>query len=399
MKLTKVVVVGGGFGGVKAALELARSKNFLVTLISDHDYFLHHATLYATATGHSHKESVVSLASIFSDLSNVTVVKDSAENVDPTRKELHCKHKTYPYDKLILSLGMVTSYFNLAGVEQHSYGIKTLEEVTAFNRHLHTELVNDQHLKKRYVVVGGGPTGVELAAALSHYLADIYRAHKIQKADIAIDLVEAAPRILPTMSQAASNMVTAQLRKLAVNVLTNQKVQSLSDTSVTINGRRVASHTVIWTSGVANNPFYARHSQWLVALPNGRIKVDDYLMAHPHVYVIGDNAATTYSGTAHTALRHGAFVAAHLNRLARGNEPLPYTPKRYAVTVPVGSNWAIYEAGYLRIIGRFGYAIRRLDELLNYTQLLPFGRAIAVWHERAIREETCTTCKTMLAHS
>ncbi|HYG83798.1 MAG TPA: FAD-dependent oxidoreductase [Verrucomicrobiae bacterium] len=388
----KIVIVGGGFGGVKAALELGQHADFSITLISDEDYFLHHATLYATATGRSRDESVVPLRDIFAGYKNVTVVKDRITSLDLERKLVIGK-KNYPFEKAIFAMGVVTTYFGIKGLAEHSYGIKTLNEVTRFKQHLHKELTEDKHMDKNYVVVGAGPTGVELVAALKTYLTQIAAAHAIKKATINLTLVEAAPRVLPRMSEAASAAVTKRLQELGVSVLVNKKVESMDDDSVMIDGQDIPSQTVVWTSGVANHPFFAAHAHIFKLAKNGRVEVDRHLEAAPNVFVIGDNAATPYTGVATTALYDASFVARHLNRLANGLPAYAYVPKAHPVTVPVGDDWAIYESSGMRVTGKIAAALRRFHEFQNYKNLLSFSKAFRAWRARYHRDEDCPVCK------
>src|SRR5690606_8215976 len=157
------VVVGGGFGGVKVAREISKRQVGRVTLISYEDYFLHHATLYETATVRSHYESVIPLEDACSDCGNVKVVKDRIKGLDVERKLVVGKDKSYRYDNLVVAMGVVTTYFGIDGMKEHSYGIKTLKEIKQFNRHLHQDLLDDGRFDKHHIVIGGGPTGVELA--------------------------------------------------------------------------------------------------------------------------------------------------------------------------------------------------------------------------------------------
>src|SRR6266496_4230883 len=125
-----VVIAGGGFGGVKTALELAKDKTIKITLISDKDNFLYYPALYGTATGHSHLESSVPLAEIFTSAPRVRIVKDTIEAIEPDRKLLRgASGATYGYDKCVIALGMVTTYFGIEGLAEHSYSIKSAEEI------------------------------------------------------------------------------------------------------------------------------------------------------------------------------------------------------------------------------------------------------------------------------
>jgi NADH:ubiquinone reductase (H+-translocating) len=389
----RIVIVGGGFGGVKTALELSKRGHRHVTLISDQDYFLHHATLYATATGRSRKESVIKLTDIFTNHPGVTVVRDTVTALDTDRKLVVGNNKSYQYDSLVLALGVVTTYFGIQGLAEHSYGIKTLTEVDKFKKHLHAELEEDRHMDKAYIVIGAGPTGVELAGALTTYLKEVASAHKVEKAKINILLVEAAPRVLPRMSESASKVIEARLKAIGVQVLTGCKVESQDNDEIFVNGKSIPSETVVWTSGVTNNPFFKANANIFHIAPNGRVEVDEFLQAATDIYVIGDNANTRYTGTAYTALHNAKYIAAHLMRREHNKPLVTYQPHLFATTVPVGHNWAMYERNSRRFSGWLGAKIRRVIELNDYMNLLPFAKAWHAWREHHKHEEECVVCK------
>lgn len=387
------VVVGGGFAGVKAALELAKKKLGKVTLISDETFFLHHATLYATATGRATAESVVTLKHIFADHKNVTIIHDSMISVDPDRKLVVGKKKSYEYDNLVIAIGSITTHFDIHGMNTHSFGVKTLDEVREFNRHLHEELIADKHLDKHYVIIGAGPTGVELAGMLQTYLAEIAKAHHIRRAKVNILLVEAADRILPHLSKTASRKVQQRLEKIGVKVLTGHKVEALGKDFITVDGRKVATETAIWTSGVANNEFFSRHPEYFQIGANGKVEVNQYLEAYRDIYVLGDNANTRHAGLARTALEDGVFIARHLAQKA-AHRPLSirrsYMPP---CGIPIGDDWAYVEWRGVYVAGRIGSWCRRMIELSGYKALLPRDKALIAWRAHYQREETCELCK------
>ena len=390
------VVVGGGFAGVKAALEISKKNLGKVTLISDETHFLHHATLYATATGRSKDESVVPLEDMFSPHSGVKVVHDRVTSIDPTRRLVIGKSKQYHYDSLVLALGVVTTYFNIDGMAQHSYGIKTLDEVKRFHKDLHDHVVEDNHLDKNYVVVGAGPTGVELAGALAEYLQKIAEAHQLKRKKVRILLVEAAPRILPRSSETASRKVTQQLKKMGVTVQTNHKVQGLDANFIFIEGKKVPTHTAIWTSGVANHPFYAKHQEYFKLAPNGRVEVNQYLEAYSNVYVIGDNASTKYTGVARNALDDATFIAQHLARKVAKRPLKARRPTPPPSGIPVGDAWSYVEWHGLYVAGRIGAWFRRWIELSGYRQLLPRHLAHKAWRAHHVYDVSCKQCKKCL---
>ncbi len=380
------VIVGGGFAGVRAALMIDKYNLGKVTLVSDVPYFLHHATLYATATGRNKAESVVPLEEIFADSPNVTIVQDKMKSVDARRKLVVGEKNDYNYDNLIIAIGCVTTYFNINGMCEHCFGIKSLQEVEDFSSHILGEISVNKHLDKNYFVIGAGPTGVELAASLHEYLQHQLLVHKNTYGKIKITVVEAAPRILPRSSETASKLINIRLKKLGIKVLVNHAVESLDDGSITISGKKYPTETAIWTSGVANNPFFAKHFELFDLAPNGRVNVDEYLQASENIYVIGDNNTVEYSGTAWPAFAHAEFVVKHLRRIKKGQELRQFWPHQPPSGIPVGSGWGYVEWYGIYLAGKSGYFIRRLIELRGFMKILKPHAAIAAWRAHDLPE-------------
>ncbi|MEO7904979.1 MAG: FAD-dependent oxidoreductase, partial [Candidatus Saccharimonadales bacterium] len=361
-------IVGGGFGGVKAALELAKNTDNSVTLITDKPDFQYYPALYGAATGRSHLESWVPLKEIFAGKNNVTVIIDSIASIDPAAKQLTSQQGTaYAYQTCIMSLGTVTTYFGIAGLDTYSYGIKSAGEVATLKEHIYEDLLQNNSVDKRYVVIGAGPTGTELAAAMGSYLRRLSKKLGVTNSKIHIDLIEAAPRVMPRMSERASKMVDKRLRHLGVNVMTNQKVESASDGILTVGGRDLLCHTVIWTSGVANHPFYKSNEAHFTFAPNGRIEVNEFMQVSgaDDLYVIGDNAATPFTGLAQTALHDGIFVAGNLRRQQAGQPMTSYKAVMPVVVVPVGAYWAIVEWKKIVLKGWVGAAVRKAADFMG----------------------------------
>lgn len=387
----KVIIVGGGFGGVKTALQLSKTPGIDVTLVSDKDHFIYYPSLYATATGSSQLQSVVPLDEIIGS-HNIRLIVDEVVGLDTIRKHVVGRKKQYDYDSVVFALGVVTTYFGIKGLDTYSYSIKSAHEVKRFKQHLHDELTADRHLDKNYVVVGAGPTGVELSASLVTYLAHIADKHKVKHSRIRLDLVEAAPRVLPRMSEQASELVAKRLKKLGVRVMTGQTVEAQDDDSIIVSGKDIPSETVVWTSGVSNHPFFKEHADIFSLAKNGRVEVDEHLSVQKDIYVIGDNAATPFTGLAQTALHDALFVAKVIKANVTRN-PLPkYKARKPPVVVPVGDNWAIFEWGPLRLTGRLASWIRVAADFIGHNDVLPLGHALGSWRAEWIREESCPTC-------
>jgi len=384
-----IVIVGGGFGGVKAALELSKSKDITITLISDKPDFQYYPALYSSATGHSHLESWVPLGTIFAGIENIQVKLDTVVAIDPAKKQVSSESgKTYTYDQCILALGVVTTYFGIKGLDTYAYGIKSAEEIKRLKQHLYNDIAENHSVDKCYVVIGAGPTGVELSAALGSYVTRLSEHYGVEEGKApCVELIEAAPRILPKMKEATSKMVLKRLQKLGVDVQTGKMVESATGDQIMVGGKPMSSRTVIWTAGVTNHPFYKENIEHFSLLPNGRVKVDEYMVAAPNVYVIGDNAGTPYTGLAQTALHDALFVAKNIRRQHRGRSPKKYKAVMPPVVVPVGDNWAILEWHGLRVGGWLGSLLRRAADFIGYNDMLPLGQALGVWHASMVMED------------
>ena len=384
-----VTIVGGGFGGIKAALELSKDSSIQVTLISDKPDFQYYPALYSAATGHSHLESWVPLGTIFAGKKNIHVLLDTVVAINPKKKEVKGESgKTYTYDRCIMALGVVTTYFGIKGLDTFAFGIKSQEEIQRLKRHLYTDIAEKHTMDSRYVVIGAGPTGVELAAALGSYIARLCEHYGVTRGGAPkIDLLEAAPRILPRMSEKTSEIVLKRLQKLGVNVRTSQAVESATAEHIMVGGKPISSRTVIWTAGVTNHPFYKEHAAHFELEKNGRVKVDEYMYAAPDVYVIGDNASTPFTGLAQTALHDALFVAKNIRRETKGETPKKYKAVKPPVVVPVGENWAILEWRGIRISGWLGSILRRAADFIGYNDMLPLGQALGAWHASMVMED------------
>lgn len=389
-KIQKVLILGGGFGGIKTALKLASHPNFRTTLISDQENFRYYPTLYRTATGGHQAASLIPLKEIF-EAKAIHLVIDQAQFLDRQSKTLHTlSGKKYTYDILIISLGVVTNFLGIKGLKKYAYGIKTIEEARRLRSHLHQQLIDEQKPDLNYVIIGGGSTGVELAAALGDYIRHIMKRHALPKRPLHIDLVEAAPRLMPRMPKSYSRAMAKQLRKLGVKLYLGQIVQAATADQLMIGGHELKSHTVIWTAGVTNSPFLKNNS--FKQSDHGKVPVDQFLQAETDIFVIGDNADTPYSGMAQTALYDAIFVAKNLIRRSRGRAFKPYTPRRPVYITPAGGRWAGVLWGKVQIFGFIGWLLRGIADFVAYRDLEPWWKASKHWLARGRNEEDCPLC-------
>ena len=397
-----VVIVGGGWAGIRLARKLkklAKNNHIAVTLVSNESNFRYSAALYRVATGHKEKEALLPIHELLADLPDTKFTKATMTNIDPHKRTITLsKGKIVHYDYAVLALGSVTTYFGIPGIAEHAHSIKTQKELRRFRTHIHQELLNEHAPDKHYVVVGAGPTGVELAAAMSSYMRSVVKRHGLRKRRIHIELVEASSRVLPMSHPKASKITLQRLRLLGITVHLNSKVEYESDTGLVVNGRTIPTKTVIWTAGVANNPFFAKHSHVFTLNNRSKVLVDDHLMVDKRVYVIGDNAVTPFSGLGLTAVHHANYVAKDLEKKVYGHKKTKaYKPLVPATVVPVGKRWAVFQYKSFVFGGFLGSIMRSLADFVSYSDIAGTQKAIGLWAHTSDLEEQCVLCKTALS--
>jgi NADH dehydrogenase len=389
---TNVIVVGGGFGGVRAAEKLSKREDLEVTLISAIDSFAYYPQLYHAATGGAHSEASIPLKELLGK-SPINLVIDPVTALDSDKKQLKTQNgETYQYDQLVMALGSVTNYFGITGLAENSFDIKTIEGAEKFKQHLHDQLIRDKMPEADYIVVGAGPTGVELASALVEYLSRIVRLHNIKHGKYSIDLIEAAPRILPRSSDRVAAKVRRRLEKLGVKILTNSVVQQETVDELIMKDGSIRSKTVVWTAGVSNNPFFRLHNNIFHLAKNGKVEVDSQMEGATDVYVIGDSASTQYSGLAQTAVLDADFVVKDMIAKLSGNSRKPYKQRVPATVTPVGSWWAAAQVGKFEFYGIVGWLLRRVADLIAYSDVESKPEAIKSWLKETIVEDDCVIC-------
>lgn len=387
-----ILIVGGGFAGVRAALSLGRRDDLAVTLISATDTFAYYPQLYHAATGGSRAEAAIPLVELLAG-TNVKIIVDTINLIDTDDHTVTgASGEAYPYGQLILATGSVTNYFGIPGLPEFSYDIKTIDGALAFKKHLHQQLVDGKKPELHYSIIGGGPTGIELSAALSEYMERIVALHGVSAPKYRIELVEAESRLLPRSSEAHAKRIQDRLQKLGVHVMTNAVVEGETVDRLQLKGESIKTRTVVWTAGVANNPLFRNNADAFTLAKNGRVEVNEFMEAATDVYVIGDNAATPHGGLAETAVGDARFVAADILRKLAGTKRKARKQSMPTGIIPVGNGWAAVEHGSWHFYGYFGWLLRRVGDFIGYSDIESLPRALRVWRLDNVRQDACPIC-------
>jgi NADH dehydrogenase len=363
----KVVVVGAGFGGLSVAKALARSP-FDIVLIDRQNYHLFQPLLYQVATATlSPADIAAPIRGILAGQRNTTVLLASVDAVHPERREVVAHNRRIPYDYLVIATGARHAYFGHDDWAPFAPGLKTIDDATclrakillAFER---AESEQDQVEKRRllnFVVIGGGPTGVELAGAIvelaKRALAKDFRTIDPQCARIF--LVEAGPRLLAAFDPPLSQKAQEALKRLGVEVRLCQPVSHCDRSGVRVGSEEIPAATIVWAAGVMASPAGA----WL-GVPTdraGRVVVgpDFSVPGYPEIFVIGDTAAATDTsgkplpGVAPVAKQQGRHVASLLLARCRGQAERPFRYRDFGSFATIGRKLAVAEFGGVRLSG------------------------------------------------
>ncbi|QHN42793.1 hypothetical protein GII36_02920 [Candidatus Mycosynbacter amalyticus] len=380
------VIVGGGFAGIKTALELSRAQSGRITLISERPDFVHHGGLRHALTGGDPAASAIALDDIFASHPEVRIVHAKLTSINPDRKLVVCGHESYDYDQLVMALGSEANYRGHTDGPSHVFGSWNLKQVSDLHDHLHAALAGDEPVDRRYAVIGAGPSGVEIAGLLGAYVQQLTERHLVSRAKVRIMLIESAERILPTLSKQASRTAAKALKKHGIEIITSTHVATTHTEFVTVGYQKLPIDALVWATGTHNNPFYAQHPHLFDVQPGGLVAVNPYLEAYRDISVIGDNVSVRGSGRIRGALDMAEYVADHLVRRQTGKLVSAYRPATSIISVPVGTDWAYIECLGIYTTGRFAKYLH--DRLLrdSYRRIMPLTLA-----EAAVASHTTKT--------
>ena len=371
----RVVIVGAGFGGLMAARGLARAP-VDVLLIDRHNYHLFQLLLYQVATAALSPADIAEpIRAVLRRQRNATVLLDEVIGVDPTARAVKTRSGTkQPYDWLILATGSRYTYFGHADWPSRAPGLKSLDDATLIRRHTllafeEAEAASDPMLRQRlltFVLIGAGPTGVEMAGALAELAhATLSRDFRnINPQTARIILVEAGPRVLAGFPEKLSAFAVRSLERMGVEVLLDTPIEAIDGRGVTAKTGRIEAANVIWCAGVEASPV----ARWLdmPAARGGRMQVapDLSVPGHAEIFVVGDAAFVTgpggepLPGLAPVAKQQGTYVGELITRRVRGDPvPPPFRYRDEGSLATIGRHSAIADFGWIRLTGFVAWVI------------------------------------------
>ncbi len=378
----RVVIIGGGFGGLYTAQTLKKAP-VEVTLLDKRNFHLFQPLLYQVATGSLSPGEIASpLRSVLAKQKNTQVLLAEAYDVDPERRKLIVNDGEIDYDTLVVSTGSQTQYFGNDRWEAVAPGLKTIEDATRIRHKIlfafeAAERENDPKERSAwltFVVVGAGPTGVELAGALGEIANDTLRHEfrSIKPEEARILLLDGSPRVLPPYPEQLSAAAERLLIKIGVRTRNNVKVTGIDENGVTIHcaagDERIPAKTVIWAAGVTANPFGKIVADRTGAKLDrqGRVLVEPDLTVpgHPEIFIVGDLAAASQDGkplpgVAPVAMQQGRYAAKAIVKRLRGEtvKPFHYTDKGSLAVIGRAAAVAFFFDGKVKVSGFLAWLV------------------------------------------
>ncbi len=367
-----VVIIGGGFGGLSCAKKFAGRSEFSVTLIDRRNHHLFQPLLYQVATaGLSPAEIATPIRYVLRKAKNIRVILDNVTAVNLKDKVVEAPGERIRYDYLVLACGAKHSYFGNPQWEEFAPGLKTLSDATEIRRRIllaFEQAEKDGNEERRqalltFAVVGAGPTGVELAGAVSeiamHAMTRDFRAFDPKQTKV--KLIEAGPRLLPAFASELSASAQKDLERLGVEVLLNTKVTDVNSEGVRVEraglSEFIRAKTAVWAAGV--QPSSLGKSLSVPLDRAGRVVVEQTLnlREHPEVFILGDMAAVpdgnggVLPGLAPVAIQQGRHAAGNILRLFRGEACAPFRYVDKGTMATIGRSRAVMQIGRFRLTG------------------------------------------------
>ena len=415
--MTKIIILGGGFGGVRCVLDLNKKfkEQAQITLIDKNSYHLFLPSLYEIASAYGtnppsaliggggdpfavklRKTICIPYREIFEG-KNINFVQAEISAVDLKTKNIKTKGgEVLFYDCLVIALGSQTADFGIPGVREYAYQFKSIDDAVAVNvkiGRLVKKIASGEKMDSLKILVGGaGFSGIEFAAEISTCVKKIYQAENIKTKSATITLIEAGPKILPMVSDKERKIISKRLTSLGVVLMENSSIEEVGDSFVKLkNGQILEGDMVVWTAGIKANEFL-KSIPYLSTTDKGKIIVDENLLVQgwKNVFAVGDNQdfidlkpQKSVPALAYMASDQGKVVAENIFRLTYNKSLKRYSPYYGVWIAPVGGKFALAHLwGGLMAKGFMGWVVRELVDLRYLVSILSFKKAVSLfWQE------------------
>ena len=405
----KIVILGGGFGGIKAAFALHKKLKRLrlldryeIILVDKNSYHTYTPTLYEVATTSKNTANQVRLQQIVTfplkkilGGKKITIIQATVTNVDLAEGDIHFQNKDkLKFDYLILALGSEVNYFNIPGLKENSFALKSFQDAIRLRDAIWNKVDGHDNRKEIQIVIGGGgSTGVELSGEIQEWLGELKKPFPNRK--VSVSIVEASPSIMLGFPESVVKKIEGRLKKFGTEIIAGEPIsKALPDKVVLKSGREVPYDILIWTGGVKASSILSNVPVKKEA--RGRVEVTGKMECLPQsedlkiaskIYGLGDAicfydpvSGKPMPGVARAALSHANVVAHNIwCDLMENSEHRAYKAKTYPYVVPVGGKWAVAKVGSVIISGFWGWILKELVEINYLISIMPFWKALKIW--------------------
>lgn len=412
--MKKILIIGGGFGGIRAALDLDRKlspKEAMIVVVDRNSYHLFSPALYEIASAYGvspdpyqlklRRAISIPYADIFRH-TKINFRQGEIVAVDWQKKEVMTGGGyALAFDHLIFGLGSETNTFGVSGAVEYAFKFKTIDEAVFLNQRigeLYQKAARGRHsLPIKFIIAGAGFNGIELAGELACCVEKIKNACRLHQGCVSIEIIEAGPKILPDISDKERAIIRKRLTQLGVKIIENAPIKEVGPNFVITEGeggeRKLWADFVVWTAGVRASSLLKKMEE--LPLDNqGKIRVNKFLQVEriDNTWALGDNTAfmdeggwRTVPGLAYVAVAQGKIIAENIKRQIKDGCTValkPYHPFYEAWIVPVGGKFAVAHLGRRWITsGLGGWVIRLLVDLRYFVSILPWSRAWGLFEE------------------
>ncbi len=405
--MTKILILGGGFGGVRCALDIEEKfkDRIQITLIDKNSYHLFLPSLYEVASAYGATEDpfavkmrktiCIPYGEIFAG-KNINFIQAEISAVDLKAKSVRTRgDEILFYDYLVIALGSQTADFGIPGVREYAYQFKSIEDALAVNIKIGKsikKMTSGEKMDSLKILVGGaGFSGIEFAAEISCCVKKMCRGHNVGDKHTAITLIEAGPKMLPMVSDGERKIISKRLTELGVVLMENSPIEEVGADFVKLkSGQILKGDMVVWTAGIKANEFL-KSIAGLPVTDKGKIMVDENLQVQgwKNIFAVGDNQEfidpkiqRPIPALAYTAVEQGKVVAKNIYNALNGRNLLAYRPYYEIWIAPAGGKFALAHLwGGWNVSGFMGWIIRELVDFRYLVSILSFRKAIVLFRQ------------------